>query len=181
MVHSLLQERWREKRPDQSLQSPHSLYPTGAEPTCWDQKVLEILRSITLTVCPLLIATFYLSLDQGGVTISPIVVTMIIFLILIIIFVVTHYHHHRHPHGMVVGRVIPWPASDPSLDSVELCHENQHCAPFTDSLYHHHHQDIQFKDVLDVYLQVIRKHQTGSENTDLKKLRSRASIPATMR
>ena len=140
--------------------------------------MLEILRSITFPVCPLLIATFYLSLDQGVVTI---VVYMIIFLIFIIIFVVTHYHHHRQHHGMVVGRVIPWPASDPSLDSVELCHENQHCAPFTDSLYHHHHQDFQFKEILDVYLQAIRKHRTGSENTDLKKLRSRASIPATMR
>ena len=70
-------------------------------------------------------------------------------LIFIIIFVITHQHHRRHPHGMV-GRVIPWPASDPSLDSVELCHENQHCAPFAGSLYHHH-QDFQFKGVLDVY------------------------------
>ena len=79
-------------------------------------------------------------------TIIPIVVTIIIFVIIIFIIVILM--------EWWVGRVIPWPASDPSLDSVELCHENQHCAPFADTLHHHHFQlfqDFQFKDNIDVY------------------------------
>ena len=150
MVHSLPQERWREKRPE----------PT--EPTFsisrWSRTNVLRPESVGITslnyphCLPSANCNFLSQFGSRGCHLSPIaVVYMIIFLIFIIIFVVTHYHHHRQHHGMVVGRVIPWPASDPSLDSVELCHENQHCAPFADSLYHHHHQDFQFKGVLDVY------------------------------
>ena len=150
LVHSLPQERWREreKRPEPTeprFSMSHWSRTNVLRPESVGNTSFDYPHCLPSANC-----NFLSQFGSRGCHYIPHCCRLYdISLIFIIIFVVTHHHHRRHPHGMV-GRVIPWPASDPSLDSVELCHENQHCAPFAGSLYHHH-QDFQFKGVLDVY------------------------------
>ena len=133
MVHSLPQERWREKPPEpteSTFSISHWSRTNVLRPESVGNTSFNYPRCVPSANC-----NFLSQFGSRGCHYCPHCRHHH--------YIICHHHfHHRHPHGMVVGRVIPWPASDPSLDSVELCHENQHCVPFTVPLYHHHHQDI---------------------------------------
>ena len=143
MVHSLPQERWREKRPE----TTESLFSIS----CWSRKNAlrsENVGNSSFNYLPCLPSANCNFLSTKGVwLLSPLSSPSL--------YLSSSFSSSSSSwDGGWLGRVIPWPASDPSLDSVELCHENQHCAPFADTLHHHHFQlfqDFQFKDNIDVY------------------------------